>query len=249
MCAGALSELTGGGVLPLNRCEPLDLDFPGFTPLRMRLFDMEADFACLRDWVGQEYAKFWGQADMTVEGLRNKYASLAESVHHQVVAGLNRRTGEHLFFLIFYDVQVDMIRHYYSAQVGDVGVHTLVGPAGSDPVSNMGFYVLAAGQAWGFRDEATKRLVGEPDIRNGRYISRCLQAGHEAGPVMHLPNKSAVLVVVTRERSSRLELGNPPPRPDSCFSERDLRYHMFVGRVIRKIGRMRRGFVRHVTRR
>jgi penicillin G amidase len=51
-----------------------------------------------------------------------------------------------------------------------------------------------------FADPAVYRLVVEPDIANHRAVARMRQLGFVCGPIIDLPEKTAQLAFLTRDR-------------------------------------------------
>jgi hypothetical protein len=210
----------------------------GFGAIRISRFLLDDDAPALHDWVNRPYAAFWGMRGKTLAEVKAKYADIqagtAHEAAHEVLIGRLVSTGERIFLLECYRPEQDLLGRYYSVQSGDRGFHLLMAPA-QTPAPGLTYHAVAAMNAYLFRDPAVQRIVAEPDIRNTKMFERCLQAGYALGKVVHLPHKTAQLIMLTRERFAALADRQAPPRPRLPLRALRVKAHLLLGRVIRKL--------------
>lgn len=219
------------------------VDFPGFGAIEIRPMVLADDAATVHDWVSRDYARFWGLQGKSVEEVRNKYRATLAHPDYEVLMGVRAATGERIFLLECYWPQRDGLGHYYKSRRGDRGFHLIVAPA-LKPVKNMAYYAISALSQYIFRDAAVDRIVAEPDIRNTKMFARCVQVGYQLGPVVHLQNKTAQLVLLSRDRftqsQAQARAGSPPAKAVFPLRAGFVKYHLLAGRIRRKLAALYR---------
>jgi hypothetical protein len=208
--------------------------FPGFDSIRIRPLDIEQDAADIHDWVNRDYAKFWGMQGSTLEQVRRRYSP--EGLHgEKAYIGVLQSTGRKVIMFLTFWAKDDPFGRHFDVREGDIGVHTFVAP-GSDRIKDITYYIMKSMQYHMFSIPRTTRIVGEPDIRNEKVLVRLLQVGYLLGQALYLPHKTARFIHLTRERFDSLDHDHPPPRIAVPASwARAVRWHMFAGRVMRKL--------------
>ncbi len=217
---------------------PFTVDFPDFGAIEIRPMVLDEDATTIHDWVSRDYAHFWGQQGLTLPQVREKYRVMLADADFDMLIGVRTATNEKIFLLECYRPERDDLARYYKARKSDRGFHLIVAPA-LKPVKNMAYYAISALSQYIFRDAAVGRIVAEPDIRNTKMFARCVQVGYQLGPVVHLPNKTAQLVLLTRERftqqQAKTHAGSPPAKGNFLFRDGFVKYHLLAGRVLRKL--------------
>ena len=201
--------------------------------MSMRPIDFARDIPFIHDWVHRDYARYWGMQDCSPEQVRDSYAQLCRREGYQVLIGEWSGHHEPLFLLELYHPLLDELAEHYPALESDRGFHLIVAPATTSRPS-LTFHILWALGEFAFRDPAVQRIVAEPDIRNEKMLVRCLQAGYTLGDVVHLPDKTAQMVQLTRSAFSALR-AEPPPKPAAPLSAAQIRAHLMIGRVKRRL--------------
>ncbi|MEU3843935.1 GNAT family N-acetyltransferase [Streptomyces sp. NPDC028635] len=180
----------------------------GFGTVRVLPVDPPADAALIHRWVSEERAVFWGMAGLSVAEVADVYRHMGTlDTHH---AFLVVKDGHGTALLQTYEPEADRVGDCYPVQAGDIGVHLLLAPAGAEGarpgwtarlVSAITSYVLLGLDR--------RRVVVDPDVRNGKAIARFARLGFEKGPAVvlpeidlpdvHLPEKHAQLAFLRRE--------------------------------------------------
>ncbi|WP_328348072.1 GNAT family N-acetyltransferase [Streptomyces violaceus] len=168
--------------------------------------ELQAEGAGLRVRVDQGVGSLVGLA--RERQVAETYAHLDTLATHH--AFLVVRDGEPVALLQTYEPASDRVSDCYDVRPGDIGVHLLLAPAGPDGtrsgwtarlVSSIAGYVLLGLDR--------RRVVVDPDVRNEKAVTRFLELGFTAGPVVvlpeidlpdvHLPQKKAQLAFLDRE--------------------------------------------------
>jgi hypothetical protein len=180
----------------------------GFGTVRIRPLDPHADAEVVHRWTGEERAAFWGMNGLTRDQVAEIYAHMDTlDTHH---AFLVLKDGTPAALLQTYEPDADRVSERYEVQGGDIGIHLLLAPAGEGGArpgwSAALFGVITAYVLEGWD---RRRIVVDPDVRNGKAIARFLRQGFEAGPVVvlpeidipdvYLPEKKAQLAFLRRE--------------------------------------------------
>jgi RimJ/RimL family protein N-acetyltransferase len=117
-------------------------------------------------------------------------------------------------YLEAYDPAHDVLGAHYPVAAGDVGAHVLIG----DP-DFRGRYSVSLGLATNrflFGRPGTRRIVGEPDVRNHNLLSLLAFLGFHKAAELDLPDKRAALMLCDRttfERLSTSRRGRRPAQP------------------------------------
>lgn len=210
--------------------------FSGFDSIEIRKMDLDEDVPDLHDWFNRDYAKFWGMQGKSIVEVRSKFQEIFKQGELEVLMGVLESTGEKIFLLECYRPTHDILGKFYRAKDSDRGYHLIVAPPGK-PVPDLTFYIMMALNQYIFRDASVQRIVGEPDLRNDKVLMRLAQAGYSFGKVVHLPHKTAQMIFVTREKFEALNHNSPPPKRELRHHALRVKYHMLLGRVIRKLFR------------
>lgn len=165
------------------------------TALTIVPLDVERDCDLLHRWVTQPRAVFWMMQDADVARVREEYAAIAASLHHDAFLGL--AGGEPAFLVERYDPLHSALADLYDARPGDVGMHFLTAPP-DRPVHGFTRAVITAVMTWLFDDPAVERVVVEPDVRNTAVHALNAVVGFEVVGPIALPDKEALLSVCTR---------------------------------------------------
>lgn len=168
---------------------------PGRLELRTLALPQDADE--IYGWTRDEYARFWGMREHDRETVRAIYAYLNESPHHS--AQLWWLDGRPVGLTQTYDPTAEAVGECYPVRRSDLGVHFLVAPIPDRP-ERLTDLLAEHGLRSAFADPAVYRLVVEPDVTNHRAVERMQQLGFVCGPVIELPEKTAQLAFLTRDR-------------------------------------------------
>ncbi|MFI1723742.1 GNAT family N-acetyltransferase [Streptomyces sp. NPDC020489] len=178
----------------------------GFGTVRVRVLDARADAEVLHGWVSEERAAFWGMNGLTRDQVAEIYAHMDTlDTHHAFVL---EKDGEPVGLLQTYEPEADRVSECYPVEPGDIGVHLLLAPAGADG-GHSGWSSALLGAVATFVLKDRRRVVVDPDVRNGKAIARFLRQGFVPGervvlpeidlPGVYLPEKHAQLAFLTRE--------------------------------------------------
>ncbi|MER7045787.1 MULTISPECIES: GNAT family N-acetyltransferase [Streptomyces] len=166
----------------------------GFT---VRPLDPLTDAELVHGWVTHPKAVFWMMQDARLEDIEREYMAIAAHEHHDAFIGM--RDGVPVFLMERYDPRYVELVGLYEPEPGDVGMHFLVAPTDT-PVHGFTRAVITAVMTELFADEATRRVVVEPDVRNDAVHALNEYAGFEVIDKIDKPEKDAYLGVCTRER-------------------------------------------------
>lgn len=180
----------------------------GFGTVRVLPLDPRADAEVIHRWVSEERAVFWGMRGLTVQQVAEVYGHMDTlGTHH---AFLVVKDGEPAALLQTYEPDADRVGECYPVQPGDIGVHLLLAPAG-DAGARPGWTgrLAPAMFAYVLLGLDRRRIVVDPDVRNGKAIARFERLGFERGPAVvlpevdlpdvYLPEKRAQLAFLRRE--------------------------------------------------
>lgn len=165
-----------------------------FTVHPLRLPD---DVALLHRWLRDDHARFWGMQHCDLAAVGRYCRALAASGH---AAGyLGCCDGGPAFFMESYDPQHEAVGACYPVAPGDRGMHVLTAPP-LRPVHGFTRAVMHVILSFLFAEPAVRRVVVEPDVRNGKIHVLNRQAGFEYQQQIALPGKLAWLAFCRRER-------------------------------------------------
>lgn len=209
--------------------------------MRLRRLDPMADAPLLLDWVRQDYAAFWGMQDCSLEQVQKKYRDVTARPGHQALLGwIDGQPGPACLLETYEPLRDRLASYFRDARASDRGFHLLTAPprADSPRCASRGYYLLTAALEFLLREPQVQRIIAEPDIRNTKMLVLCQQVGFELGPVVHLPHKTAQMILLDRERFAALPRVPPAKRPSPVPPGR-LRRQVFVGKVLRKLHLLR----------
>ncbi|MFJ8189696.1 GNAT family N-acetyltransferase [Streptomyces sp. NPDC096094] len=195
-----------------SRAAVHEQELDGFGTVRVLPLDAAADAAVLHRWVSEERAAFWGMNGLTRDQVAGVYAHMDTlDTHH---AFLVVKDGEPVALLQTYDPEADRVSECYDVEPGDIGVHLLLAPAGTEG-ARPGWTAALAGSlmAYVLLGLDRERIVVDPDVDNEKAIARFLKQGFTAGPAVvlpeidlpdvYLPEKKAQLAFLRREVAFR----------------------------------------------
>jgi siderophore synthetase component len=157
--------------------------------------DLDRDLALLHSWVTHPRAVFWEMQDASIDDVATEYARIVADPHHH--AWLGRVDGEPAFLAETYDPAHSPLATLPEIAPGDLGMHVLVAPADT-PVAGFTRVVFRAVLQHCFADPAVRRVVVEPDVRNGRIAALNAEFGFEVVRDVDLGSKTAALSFCTR---------------------------------------------------
>ncbi|MFD5295715.1 GNAT family N-acetyltransferase [Streptomyces mutabilis] len=183
-------------------------ELDGFGTVRILPLDAAADADVIHRWVSEERAAFWGMTGLTRDQVAGVYAHMDTlDTHH---AFLVVKDGEPVALLQTYDPEADRVSECYDVEPGDIGVHLLLAPAGSEGARPGWTAALASAvTAYVLVGLDRRRIVVDPDVGNDKAIARFVKQGFTAGPAVvlpevdlpdvYLPEKKAQLAFLRRE--------------------------------------------------
>ncbi|MGC9442712.1 GNAT family N-acetyltransferase [Streptomyces sp. WG5] len=183
-------------------------ELDGFGTVRVLPLDATADAAVIHGWVSEERAAFWGMNGLTRDQVAGIYAHMDTlDTHH---AFLVVKDDAPVAVFQTYDPEADRVSECYDAEPGDIGVHLLLAPAGTEG-ARPGWTAALSGclVAYVLLGLGRKRIVVDPDVGNEKAIARFLKQGFTPGPAVvlpeidlpdvYLPEKKAQLAFLRRE--------------------------------------------------
>jgi acetyl CoA:N6-hydroxylysine acetyl transferase len=171
-----------------------------------RPVDVELDAELLHGWMNKPHVEeYWAMAwplDRIRDYLQRHDDDPTRSAHIGFV------DDEPVGYFEAYDPAHDVLGAHYEVQPGDVGAHVLVGEE-----QYLGRYSVTLGFATNrflFDDPATQRIVGEPDVRNHKFLTLLAFLGFRKETEIDLPDKRAALMVCERAAFERLSTRRRP---------------------------------------
>ncbi|WP_368504997.1 GNAT family N-acetyltransferase [Alkalihalophilus sp. As8PL] len=168
--------------------------------ISFREVELEKDLEKLHQWHHQDHViPFWKQNFMLPDYKVHLQKLLADQ--HQTLY-IGHLDDEPMSYFERYWTEDDLIANYYDAEVGDQGIHLLIGP---DAFLGKGLALplVRAMTAFGFQHPETKKIIAEPDIRNKKMIHVFEKCGFEAVKEVDLPDKRGLLMFCDREEFLR----------------------------------------------
>ncbi|WP_370289013.1 GNAT family N-acetyltransferase [Nocardioides sp.] len=174
--------------------------------------------ATLYTWLTHPRSRYWGMGGASLREVVEAYAAIAADPRHH--AWLGRLDGRAVLLAETYDpAEVAALAECAELAPGDLGMHLLVAPPEGAPIRGLTRAAMDLVLAQCFSVPAVQRVVVEPDVRNTAIRALNVAAGFEEVGEIRLPDKVAMLSVLTRERwcppalvrASSLE-GTPLPR-------------------------------------
>ncbi len=182
--------MNASSTLPAHRAA---LRIGEFTLAPLRLPE---HVAVLHDWVGRDYAHFWGMQQATPQEVEVFYRTLQASGTAQAYLATDDH-GQPAFLLECYDPAHDEVGMHYPVQPGDRGMHLLLAPC-TRPLPGFSLRAMRAVMAFVFADPDARRVVVEPDVRNHKIHRLNARVGFRCERVIRLNTKQAQLAFCTR---------------------------------------------------
>lgn len=161
-----------------------------------RRLDPAADLDLVHGWMHQPHVVPFWQLDVRRDEVGAYLAGIAEAGHVEPLIGCV--DGAPVSYWEVYWAARDPLAHHYPAADHDQGVHLLIGPP-EWTGRGLGRRLLDAVVRWQLeREPRTRRIVAEPDVRNGRMIHVFERCGFTRQDELDLPEKRAALMVHPR---------------------------------------------------
>ncbi|MFI1164767.1 GNAT family N-acetyltransferase [Streptomyces sp. NPDC020801] len=187
----------------------------GFGTVRVLPLDPYADAGTVHRWVSEERAVFWGMRGLTQEQVAEVYAHMAGlDTHH---AFLVEKDGTPAALLQTYEPRADRVSECYEVRSGDIGIHLLLAPAG--PAGDRRGWtsaLLGVLLSYTLLGLDRRRVVVDPDVRNGKAVARFLRQGFERGPAVLLPAVDLPDVLLPEKRAQLAFLARETAFPADC---------------------------------
>ncbi|MEO9324982.1 GNAT family N-acetyltransferase [Nocardioides sp. C4-1] len=161
--------------------------------------DVTAHAPRLHAWVTHPRSVYWQMQHASVDDVATAYDAITAHPHHE--AWLGRVDGVPAFLAETYDPRLAPevgLDDLPDLADGDLGMHVLVAPS-DHPVPGFTRRVFAAVLDHCFADDAVRRVVVEPDVRNERIQVLNEEAGFVVARTVDLPGKQAALSFCTRD--------------------------------------------------
>ncbi len=155
-----------------------------------------ADDALIHRWVTQDYARFWGMQNDSLEQVAQFYQQLQQ--HDAQSALIGCCDGEPVFLVERYRPADEEIGKFYPAAEGDCGMHILIAPA-TRPMRQFSWQVFTLVMDYLFSLPEVQRVVVEPDARNSKIHLLNKRAGFQYQHQIDLGHKIAWLAFCQRE--------------------------------------------------
>ncbi|WP_043175112.1 GNAT family N-acetyltransferase [Streptomyces sp. NRRL B-24484] len=182
--------------LPADRPALHEEQLPALGAVRIVELDPAADAGLVHRWVTEPRARYWGMLDADREQVRETYAYVDSLTTHHAFLAL--RDGRPAALFQSYRPEHDPVGECYEVRPGDHGMHLLIGPPDGPPQHGVSRALVGVFVRFLFADPARRRIVAEPDARNGRAIALLRRCGFEPGPEIEKPEKRARLVFLDR---------------------------------------------------
>lgn len=163
--------------------------------MSLRPLAPEQDIALLHDWLGRDYAAYWGMGDYSRAQLADYVGEIQACPHREIALGL--WDGRPAFLFEGYLPLHDRLAEHYQVRPGDRGMHLLLAPC-ERPVHGFSLEVMRSILAYQFSDPFARRIVVEPDVRNSKVHVLNRRAGFVYQRLLQLPEKNACLAFCTR---------------------------------------------------
>ena len=170
---------------------------PELGSFSFRPLQLETDIPLVHNWVNRDYAQYWQMQRTSAEQVRAAYAAIAQSRHTQAFMGFCN--GVPAFLWESYWAVNDPIGKYYDLEEGDYGLHLLVAPP-DRTIHGFTLEILRTIMHYMLADDAVKRVIVEPDVRNEKMHVLTKRVGFEYIQELLLPHKKAYLAFCTREQ-------------------------------------------------
>lgn len=158
--------------------------------IAVRALQLPDDATLIKSWVNQSYAEYWGMLDAGIEEVHDAYQQMLDNPHIEVYIGLIDSQPQ--FLLELYQPKYDVVGKVYDAAEGDLGMHILLAPC-KVPVRHFSFEVMSYVMGFMFYHHKAKRIVVEPDVRNGKIHQLNKRVGFVHQRQVKLGEKDAYL--------------------------------------------------------
>lgn len=154
------------------------------------------DVSLIHGWVTQDYARFWGMQNDSLQQVADFYQNLLARNPRGALIGC---CGDQPVFLMeFYRASEDDIGKFYAAQPDDYGMHILIAPA-NNPVKQFSWQVFTVVMDFMFSQPEVGRVVVEPDERNSKIHTLNKRAGFRYQHTIDMGHKTAWLAFCQRK--------------------------------------------------
>lgn len=165
--------------------------------ISFRPLTLEEDLGRIHAWMNEEHViPFW-QMPWPREKIAEYLRGLLDDAHATPYIGLLE--GEPMSYWEAYWADDDVIASTYPPEKDDQGIHLLIGPPELTG-KGYGLSLLKAMVDMQFHHKDTRKIVAEPDIRNGRMIHVFEKCAFEFQREIELPDKRAALMFCRRDR-------------------------------------------------
>jgi RimJ/RimL family protein N-acetyltransferase len=153
--------------------------------------DPDRDWSRLHTWLGSDHVKPYWQLDLPAEEFRATLAEKCSADYLTPYVGFLDHVP--MSYWETYRAVAEPVGDRYDADPTDRGVHLLIGPP---EYLGHGYAgpLLRTITRFLFAETDADRVVGEPDVRNGRAIRVFEQCGYESQGRIDLPEKEALLM-------------------------------------------------------
>ncbi|GAA1607639.1 hypothetical protein GCM10009804_74470 [Kribbella hippodromi] len=147
-------------------------------------------------WMAQPHIQHWWKQDWPVERWAQEIERQTAGVHSApCVASVD---AEEFGYVELYRVRHDRLAEHYAYEEHDWGVHVAIGDV-TRVGRGLGRQLLRSlADALLHAEPACSRVVAEPDLENTPSVRAFGAAGFEASGELHLPDKTALLMVRRR---------------------------------------------------
>jgi acetyl CoA:N6-hydroxylysine acetyl transferase len=154
------------------------------------------DVHILHEWMHQKHIYPFWKLNLPLEEIKVWVKNSISSRHKRVFMGyLN---DEPVCYVIGYDVRQDPIKHYYSIEPRDMGMHLLIGPRQLLNKED-GETIIRAMTLFLFEKFGANRMIGEPDYRNRIVIPILKKLGANVIKEIQINEKKAKLILANRD--------------------------------------------------
>lgn len=157
-----------------------------------------SDAATIASWMAQPHIQRWWHQDWPAERWAQELSEQTAGEHSiPCVAAVD---SEDFGYVELYRVRHDRLAEYYASDEHDWGVHVAIGDV-TRIGRGLGRRLLRAlADALLGTDPDCRRVVAEPDIENTPSVRAFAAAGFVRQGELQLPEKTALLMVRTRDR-------------------------------------------------
>ncbi|WP_264187660.1 GNAT family N-acetyltransferase [Halobacillus litoralis] len=154
------------------------------------------DVALVHKWMNEDQVHPFWQLNLPFERFEKHYRKALRDTHQTLYLGMI--DGEVMSYWEAYWVKGDVLENSYSPKAYDQGIHLLIGE--KDYLgSGFALPLLRAMVRFQLEQDATTKVVAEPDIRNEKMIHIFEKCGFTPITPIQLPDKKAQLMFCERE--------------------------------------------------